>query len=308
MTWNHILCADWAKGTAARAVCHADVERRRVRLVEHDAWTLSELLELAREGLDGSVLVGIDAVLGVPDSYLRRAAGWREGMTFLDWLAATSELPRFFEEVKEPEQLSAGRPFFAVKPGAGGRKAFEQAVDWSLWRRVDRTLGGNSVFIVSGIPGTVGSASRELWRELRELLPDPERGFEVWPWEGELVPSADRVVLAEGYPKAAYGTALADSLPATARTLAKNQRMARVTAYDELAAAEWVATQDVELPERAAVIADGDRFDAAIMATAWLRCVLEDHPLVAQPVDPIAEGGIVDAGVVIQTAPAASPG
>ncbi len=297
-SWRHILCADWAKGPAKRAVCHADVQARRIDLIERFPWTLRTLLDVAKNELDGPVLVGIDAVIGVPESYLRQAPGWREGMTFLDWLPTTAMLPHFFDEVKEATQLSADRPFFAVPAGKGSLGAFKQVASWALWRRVETSLGGNSVFIVYGIPGTVGSASRELWRELRELLPDPERGFRVWPFEGDL-DAADRgddVVLAEGYPKAAYGAALASSLPAAPRGLAKNQRKVRGAAYEELRLAQWVEAYNVQLPETEAVVSDDDRFDATMMATAWLRCVLAGQPLVAQPIDRIAEGGIVDAG------------
>ncbi len=295
-TWRHILCADWAKGPAKRAVCHADVQTRRLELVERFPWTLAALLDFAETELDGSVLIGIDAVIGVQESYLRQAPGWREGMTFLDWLPTTQTLPHFFEAATEVAQLAAERPFFAVPTGVGGRRRFEQAATWEPRRRVEEALGGNPVFIVRGIPGSVGSASLELWRELRKLLPDPQRRFRVWPFEGDLdaLGQTDGIVLAEGYPKAAYGTALASVLPAAPRKLSKSRREARDAAFDALSSSPWIDDYNVQLPEREAVTSDDDRFDATLMAAAWLRCVLQGHPLVAQPVDREAEGGIVD--------------
>src|SRR5205085_11586914 len=106
-------------------------------------------------------------------------------------------------------------PFFRVPPGAGSRTAFElraRLAGASLLREIERRLDAKSAFIVSGIPGTVGSGTLALWSELAPLLRGA-RTFAVAPFEGqppELVASR-RVVVAELYPRACYSAALRDA-------------------------------------------------------------------------------------------------
>ena len=52
-------------------------------------------------------------------------------------------------------------------------------------REIDRRTGAKPIFAVSGIPGTVRSGIRALWRELAPLLRE-ERDFSVWPFEEDL--------------------------------------------------------------------------------------------------------------------------
>ncbi len=294
---------------AKRAVCHADVKARRLSIVDRPAWSLRSLLEFARDEVASPVLIGIDAVIGVPAGHLTQTPAWEPGMTFLEWLPKTRALPRFFEEAKRVAELAPERPFFAVPPGKGSRRAFEEAASWPMRRPVEEAYRANPVFIVSGIPGSVGSASRELWRELRDLLDDPHRRFRVWPFEGDLdsLRQPDSIILAEAYPRASYASALAPALPAFARTVAKTRREAREAASEELLGAAWVRRYGVRLPSRDEIILDEDRFDAVLTAAATLRCLLEDHPLFYPTrVDPIAEGAILGGGALLGSSPNAA--
>ena len=303
LCWRSLLCADWSKHTAKRAVCSADVGARRLSVVDRPAWSLRTLLDFARDEVAGPVLIAIDAVIGVPAGYLVQAPGWEPGMTFLEWLPKTRELPRFFDEAKRVEDLAPERPFFAVPAGKGSRRAFEVAARWPMRRPVEEAYGAKPVFITSGIPGTVGSASRELWRELRELLDEPDRRFRVWPFEGDPDLSSGQpgdVVLAEAYPRASYAGALAASLPTSPRAVAKTRRAARKAASRELLGADWVGRFEVRLPDHEEIVSDEDRFDAVLTAAATLRCLLEGRPLFdLSQVDPVAEGGILGGGVLI---------
>jgi hypothetical protein len=121
-------------------------------------------------------------------------------------------MPRFFDGSSVPEDWSPDRPFFAVPAGAGGLTAYVAAAashNVSLYRSIDRQTSAKSLFIKSGIPGSVGSAACALWQELVPLL-TAERAFTVWPFEGDLSPllRTSPVVLGEIYPRAGYATAL----------------------------------------------------------------------------------------------------
>ena len=62
--------------------------------------------------------------------------------------------------------------------------------------------------------GTVGSGTRELWKELMPHLTG-DRLFAIWPFEGDLIFLLESrgLVICETYPRSAYGAALAESLP-----------------------------------------------------------------------------------------------
>jgi hypothetical protein len=138
------------------------------------------------------------------------------------------------------------------------------------------------MFAKSGIPGLVGSATCELWRELGPLLAGG-RSFKVWPFEGDLLDllRPTQVVVGEIYPRAAYATALLDaSVPSRSMlTLAKTDAQVRCDVVAALQTAEWVRLLGVTLENLVEARANEDDFDACMMAAALLRCVLEELPL-----------------------------
>lgn len=176
-------------------------------------WTIASVVERAqREAVSrgGVALIGFDAPIGVPSSFLEAA----RCPTFLEWLrgrwSATDRRP-----CVAVEEWSVERPFFAVPKGKGGLKAFEQRMASSEvvpLRRVDRATRAKPVFAASGIPGTVGSAAMGVWSGLEQL----GEKVAVWPFAGsfEEVLAGGRSVVAEIYPRLATAWRSAKRRPA----------------------------------------------------------------------------------------------
>jgi len=292
-----VLAADWAGKRKKRSVWIADIVERTIRRCHTpDGWTLRSLLRDATK-LEhrGSVLVAVDAVIGVPAAYFARRGeipGWEGSVNFIHWLAVAARSPQFFEACKEASAWSLTQPFFAIPKGAGARRDFVGAAGFDFLRRIDRCTKANPLFVVNGIPGTVGSATREIWRELSELL-QPERAFRVWPFEGRIEKLLDEapVVLAEMYPRLTYEMAIDPALrPPWSKKTHKACRSAWVEA---LRNAPWITEEGVTIADLQYAIATEDDFDALFTAAALLRRILEGAPLAAEPIDPIAEGGIL---------------
>ena len=300
------VSADWAKNPQKRSAYVADWNKRRIRASEPPggAWTLDAVLALAKAlSQDGPVLVGVDVVLGVPEGYWRSLPNERDQgppETFIHWLERIDLAGGFFETVASRDDWRVDRPWFRVAKGAGGLTSFTSQVDGGMHRRIDRATGGNPVFAVSGIPGTVGSGSREFWKELIPLLSE-DRGFAIWPFEGELNSLlANRgVVLCETYPGLAYAAALANELPTGRIANSKTNREWRDDVCARLAQAQWVRSNRIDLGPLGPLRANEDDFDAHFTAAAVLRCLVEERPL-SHPnwIDAEAEGSMLLAGVV----------
>ena len=300
-----ILAADWGLARRKRAVWSA---RRgggapgwRVarEAPPAEGWTLGRLVDRARrvrEETGAAALIGIGAVLGVPGAYAR-AAGARDFFDALSRLAGSGGLR---EESGSAAAWKPERPFFRVPAGRGALQRFLDAAGGrsGLLRQVELRTGAKPVFALSGIPGTVGSGSRALWQELAEGLEAPERDLRLWPFDGTLarLTSEPELVLAEAYPRAAYGIALAPALPAEPRRLAKTAPAVRADALRELMAAPWIDAQGVELAGLDAARASEDDFDALMTAAALARLAAEGRPLASELVDPAVEGGILATG------------
>lgn len=243
------------------------------------------------------MLVSVDAPIGVPGSFLaeaRRAFTLSAAASFPDLLAVAASTPSFFEPQTNPSEWSARRPFFRVAGGKGSltvwiEAAAEQGV--TLWRRIEKTTGGKSVF-AHGLPGHVAPAARALWEEIAAI--GTLASFSLWPFECALDDDGCPVILAENYPRAAYGTALAETLPAPARLIGnKSSARVRRAIIDDLKRAAWIKLFGVTLNDlRLAEAADAD-FDALLTVAALLRLVLEGRPLAATPADPVSEGGML---------------
>ena len=302
------ISADWSKDERKRSVHTADLRNRRIWREECAGWNLQALLKRAGELTKrGAVLVGIDAVLGVPAGYWRevqRAGHWGGSSPpagFVDWLARLDPESGFFAPVRDPASWRVDRPFFRV-PSAreGGRRAFTNRFEDGLRRKIDQVTGANPIFAVSGIPGTVGSGTGSLWMELIPRLAET-REFAVWPFEGDLSQLLPHrgIVLAETYPGLAYGVAVAGGLPTCRLRVAKTQSESRGHVCDLLQTTSWVRDGGVQLGDLASAQADEDVFDSLLTAAAVLRCTIEDRPL-CEPrwVDRVAEGSMLLAGPV----------
>ena len=304
-----ILCADWGKEVGKRAVYVADVSARAVRRADARVWSVGAVLkEAERWALNGPVLATFDAPLGVPESYLAVAArvrAWQLPQTFLELLAQAHGSPKFFDATTTAADWTIEQPFFSVPAGVGGLTSYRDAAAGegvNLYRAIDKATGAKTLFAKSGIPGSVGSGTCALWRELGPLLA-AERNFSVWPFEGEMekLLESSPVVVGEIYPRAAYATALVDG-PIASRAplaLAKTQGGVRRDAIATLQFAQWVRELGVTIENLAEAEANEDDFDACITAAALLRCVLEKLPLCSPHLHLArAEGGILGTGSI----------
>jgi hypothetical protein len=311
-----ILCADWSKDPALRTTWIADVPARVVRQLRRSesdatpdgirrptAWTLETLEARAREiAPDGRAIVAVDAPLGVPDSFLRAsklALGLADELNFAEWLPEALKQPGFLPPVHTPDEWSVLSPFFRVPSGVGGYRQFVAAaaiVGVDLKREIEKRTRGNSVFAFD-LPGQVGPAAQALWQEL-VAGNSGEKPIPVWPFDGSmegLLATTRGPVLAEMYPRAAYGTALAAALPAPRRDIPRSRRAARDAALDQLTACLWVSDLGVTLADLELASADssGGEFDALLTAAALLRLTLEELPLHSSPPDVLSEGGML---------------
>ena len=236
------------------------------------------------------MVLGIDAVLGVP-ALFARAVG---AHSFLEVLGALERSAGLEGESGVATAWAAEQPFFRIPRGKGSLTRLIAAAGGrgGVLRQIERRTLAKPVFALSGIPGTVGSGSRALWRELGPLLAARERDFRIWPFEGDLQadPSAP-VVMAEVYPRASYAVALAPSCPAKPLSIGKTKEEPRRQALRALARAGWIAKSDVSLPDLSAARASEDDFDALLTAAALVRHFVECQPLSCWLVDPLVEGG-----------------
>jgi hypothetical protein len=307
-----ILCADWSKSMGRREVYAADVETRQIRRLE-GTWTGAAVVEAARElAGDGSALATFDAPLGVPSSYwqkLRRVPGFPARVAvFPAWLPEALKRPRYFENARAPFDWRVEQPFFAIAPGAGGRRVWEDRLKRAgvaTLRRVDELTRAKPVFVTAGIPGTAGSGARELWKDLGRLLAAPPgpggAGFVMWPFDGPLDELLARktVVVGETYPRLAYALALSREDPAARAPLqiAKTRRDLRQAALADLRAHPWLQEHAVRLHDTDAAASSEDAFDALFGAAGLLRSALEGTLSASGDLaDPVAEGGILGSG------------
>jgi hypothetical protein len=301
------VSADWSKDPGKRSVYVADPRKRLIYREARAGWAFGSLMALARRlSEQGSVLVGVDLVLGVPQSYWELVLAeprYDQPATFIDWLRGLGGNSEFFDSanvVKDHDRWRVDRPWFHVPPGPGSLTSFKKKADDGFLRRIDRATGAKPLFIVSGVPGTVGSGTRDFWRELSSCLAS-DRDFRVWPFDGPLPEALSTIgiVLVETYPGLAYAAALADDLPTERLAIGKTRPEARNRACDLLAKAAWIDTCDADLGHLSSARRDEDDFDALLTAAAVLRCHLDGTPIVDEEwIDPVAEGSMLLAGPV----------
>lgn len=304
-----IFCADWAKEQRKRAVFVADVNTRKVSRVGHADWSVARLLEFAQPWTEkGPVLVTFDAPLGVPASYFEaalRSPLWGGPQTFLELLRCAWLDPGYLDTTVSAEEWTVERPFFNVPAGEGGLRSYIRAAEMvgvDLYRQIDRLTKAKSVFVKSGIPGTVGSGACALWKELGRCL-TRQRSFAVWPFDGdwEWLLVQHKIVLGEIYPRIAYATALLNAPPLLRPPLsvAKTNGAVRGAAIQALLASDWIEEHNVIFQDLDAAAGSEDDFDACITAAALLRCLLDGTPVASvRMADEVAEGGILGAAAI----------
>ena len=155
------------------------------------------------------------------------------------------------------------RPFFRVPGRKGGLSDFKNKFGDGFLRTIDERTGAKPLFAVSGIPGTVGSGTRALWKEMIPFLAG-KREFAV-----------------------------------SQLKVAKTKRDIRRHACMKLSASRWVREFGVDLGDLEPVRADEDAFDSHFTAAAVLRCGLEGRALCDREwIDYQAGGAMLLAGPV----------
>ena len=292
----NIIAVDWAKGAAKRSAYQARLDTRTISRLAIDG-SLAQLVNHA-SSLKTPALIGIDAAIGFPIASWKRLSKDSDIQPghFIDYLLDVSLQSRFFDPVTKPEAWSPERPFIRPPAGKWSLKAFVEASDGGLYRKIDSTLNGNSIFVTSGLPGSVGSGTRALWQELVAL--GRRTSFSVWPFHGSLntLLQGGKPVIAEIYPKACYGIALAESLPAPLLTIAKTRQSARHDTLARMLASHWVEHERIVIEDLESAIASEDDFDALVSAAALMRLFLENAPLEStQAIETKIEGGVLGA-------------
>lgn len=284
----HVFVADWGKEAGKRVVYRVDVGQKCVAPCNPHgvSWTMSRLIDAASP-YEGPVLVLIDVAIGLPGGLftaMRDAAGRSDLGNFLHLLRA--HLPgEWLGDVRRPADWGVRTPYIHVPAGDGSLTEFRTRaarVGVSLSRAIDLQTAGRSPLILSGIPGTVGSGSRDVIRSLGSL--DAEK-VAVWPFDGPLdaLLASGRVVLGEIYPRALYGHVLLEA-PHDERCLlavGKTNRRTRTAALSHLERINWHQGLGVALDPilfgRASE--NEDDFDAYLSALGVLRLILERVPL-----------------------------
>ncbi len=305
--WSAILCADWSKKATKREVYAASPGQRRVGrlLPPAGGWTVGLVLAAAEvsRARGGAALVGFDAPIGVPESYWRAVGG----TSFPAWLRSVAEDLRFFEPLSDPARWSLKRPFVRIPSGEGSRRAFEgrlarEGID--PLRKIDRLAHAKPAFIASGIPGSVGSATMDLWRGLGAALLQEATAPAVWPFDGRLgeLARGPRAVVGEIYPRLTYARAAALDVASDLHPLsvAKTRREVRTAFLDRLSEpGAWPRRLGVQLDDLSFACDSEDAFDAFVTAAALLRCHVEGTPFSDPALEhPVAEGGILGSGGV----------
>lgn len=293
-----LLSADWSKDAKKRACCRVEVGVRRVSFLDESDLTFERLLQHASsEATDGITCISLDLAIGVPAAFLERyrLENASEGCGFLAWLARHHDDECFWLETNRHAEWSTARPFIAVPKGKGSLTAFKTAAGHDLRREIDRDFGAKSPFIVSGIPGTVGSGTRSFWRELAPKL-SGDRDFRVWPFEGnfERLTRTARILVAETYPAICYTAVLAEELPGPQWLLAKTKQDVRHQAIDRLGELGWIKQAGLCLPDLEVCIDSEDYFDALMAGLAQYRLLHTTLGLFDEArCDAEAEGGIL---------------
>jgi hypothetical protein len=304
-----IIAADWGKSARKRRAVRIDLKTLSVESVElTDQLTLESLVAIS---LARGTLIGIDAVFGIPD-HIGRASGAQD---FLDWLRHGKDKERFFEPACSAEEWDPWRPFWVNPHGEGSQTRFLNAIRLShhgfpdghpLVRKIDLWARGKPPTCVSGMPGTVGSGTLEIWKELAG-----KTALAVWPFSGASLETllAGNAVVVEAYPAIGYSIALAKSLPAGRVSIAKTKRPHRVKALRSLTRSPaWAPELRIADDLWAAARKGEDDFDALFLGLGLCRLALERQldpgpsPLGPKP-DPCFEGGIVGSWCVVPAAP-----
>lgn len=303
MILEHIIVADWSKAIPKRVVYHLNVPQRCIKCLNPppNGWSVQLIADTASQ-FGGRTLILFDVAIGFPRSLfnmIRTAVEPIRLANFSDFLR--SELSdMYLGESQSHNDWGIHCPYIHVPSGNGALTLFTQRAQRMgvlLYREIDLKTKARSPLILSGIPGTVGSGSRDVLKGLRCLK---RHDVSIWPFDGglDLLLARDHLVIGEIYPRALYGHVLLD-VSVNERcliALGKTRDHIRDAAVAQLEGQQWHrelgVSLDQDLLQRARK--DEDDFDAYFSSLGILRLLLENVPLEASPlIDRVAEGGML---------------
>lgn len=298
MTPDLAVHADWSAAPAKRwaAVARRDDGGWRADVAHAVDLAGDVLAGLVGEpvGSDATVLVGVDAVVGLPRAYAERLGVMR----FAELLPqlGSGAWASFFDVAERSEQISLRRPFYPARPGGTAKGHLTAGLGVpgeDLLRRCEhRTLqraAASELFWTMGAK-QVGKATIALWREVLQPLARGPRPLRLWPFDGPLTELCART-----------GLVIAETYPAEARVhlglgrQAGSKRDRDVRLRDAGGVSAWAARRHVDLTDGLrSALADGfgadghaeDRYDAVIGLLGMLEVVVGARPTGVPTDDP----------------------
>ena len=278
-----IAHADWSLRPEKRWVCVAESSRDGPLAISPpepvgptDSF-LDRLLARARVTAGGSrLLLGIDAPIGLPTAYAKRA-GIQSFVSVLPQLGH-DEWSDFYRVSERAEDVSLRRPFYPMRPGGAKQRHLLDGLGVTemtcLLREAERPTdhrGAAAPLFWTMGARQVGKAAITAWREvLTPALRASDRDVALWPFDGTLheLVSNHRITIAEVYPAEAC---VQLGLGAPGSGWSKRSRDDRQRHAHALEA--WARSRGVTLtPELVGLIRAGfgdhpdgeDRFDAIV--------------------------------------------
>lgn len=299
-----VVHADWStdpkKRWLVRAVLDGDVYQVGAPELVGDVSSL--FLRNSRLAGSGSMVMGFDFPIGLPDAYARltQVASFSELLPLL----GSDRWERFFDVAERPSEISATRPFYPLRSGKKGEHKQADLVAAlgvtsmsDVLRRCDRAQAGRnaacSLFWTLG-GNQVGRAAISGWRDvLGPLRRQGNQQIGLWPFDGgcEKLLEAHQCVVVETYPANAC---MQLGLGAPGRGWSKRKQHDR--RRHATALTNWIKGLSIEFDQELQnAIDDGfgaasngeDAFDAAVGLFEMLDVILGNR----------AEGNPDDEGV-----------
>ena len=286
-----VVHADWSKDPRKRWLARATKVGECYRLaapVQAGAGSTLLYRLRAEAGERGTVLLGVDFPIGLPQSYARRV-----GVD--DFVALLPQLGHgpwadFYRVAETAEEIGPERPFYPYRPGGTERRHLLEGLGAASMDELRRACdlaheargAAAPLFWTMGAQ-QVGKAAITGWRDmLAPALRDPEMPLALWPFAGELAAllQPGQVVVAETYPAEVYGHLDLDTGEGS-----KREQMVRVKLGKQLLA--WAEESNVVMEETLdAEIRSGfgsggkgeDPFDALVGLLGMLNVVWGRRP------------------------------
>jgi hypothetical protein len=288
--------ADWSldarKRWLAKAVLQPD-GRYRAFAPEPVGPLKSFWDRLDRAACPGSILIGFDFPIGLPQAYAERAG-------IRDFVAELAEFGSgawsdFYVVAAASAQVSLARPFYPMLPGSSSRQHLVTGLKLASWsdllRRCDQasrtrpaacalfwTLGGQQV----------GKAAIVGWRDL--LAPALRDGVDlgIWPFQGDLseLIGRHRFTVAETYPAEVYRHLRLDLRRGKRKQEVRKSNARPLLTFANAAGVDLDPDISSELESGFGAKASAeDRFDAVVGLFGMINVVLGRRPSGA-PDDP----------------------